>query len=263
MSGRKTTPAAGRAFFNPFPKYLQVRQALERRMNADYELGQQIPTEEALRAEFGVSRETVREALRGLEQDGIVQRHRARGTFFVRRPDPPATEKLTGLVEDFTALHLNTRAEVLEAGVTRTPPPAALAPVSADELFFIKRLRHFDGQPLVLHEAWLPQDIGQQLARLDLRHAALSELMEHALGIRSREESQQIEATVADTELARLLGIAIGAPVLLVTRLLRLPQHGGAVLFHSHFRADRYRYTLKLAPVAARKKPGRKSPSTG
>jgi DNA-binding transcriptional regulator YhcF (GntR family) len=116
MTARKTVPAPGKAFFNPFPKYLQVRQVLERRMAAEYELGQQIPTEQALCKEFGVSRETVREALRGLEEDGIVERHRPQGTFLVRRPDRPVTEKLTGLIEDFTALKLDTHARLLGVG---------------------------------------------------------------------------------------------------------------------------------------------------
>ena len=231
-------------------------------MNADYTVGQQIPTEEALRAEFGVSRETVREALRGLEQDGIVQRHRARGTFLVRRPDPPSTGKLTGLVEDYAALNLDTWAEVLETGLRCAPPPLVQAQGSQPEMFFIKRLRHFDGRPLVLHEAWLPQDIGRRLSTLDLRHASLSALMEHPLGIQSQEASHQIEATVADTDLARLLDIAIGAPVLLVSRLLRLPHHGGSVLFHSHYRADRYRYTLDLSPRVARKHAPRRGTRT-
>lgn len=91
MSSRKTLHVAGRSFFNPFPKYLQVRQVLERRLTAEYELGQQIPTEQALRQEFGVSRETVREALSGLEVDGIVERRRPRapsscGDPISRRP---------------------------------------------------------------------------------------------------------------------------------------------------------------------------------
>ena len=48
--------------FNPFPKYLQIRDALIRRMGSEYAVGDQLPTEHALCEEFSVSRETIREA---------------------------------------------------------------------------------------------------------------------------------------------------------------------------------------------------------
>src|SRR5690606_39829768 len=47
-------------FFNPFPKYLQLREILRKRMQSDYEVGERLPTEEAICNEFAVSREKVR-----------------------------------------------------------------------------------------------------------------------------------------------------------------------------------------------------------
>jgi GntR family transcriptional regulator len=247
----RNSPTSGkRSFFNPFPKYLQVRQVLERRLAGEYEIGQQIPTEEALCKEFGVSRETVREAVHGLESDGIVQRRRPRGTFLIRRPDQAATHKVTGLVEDLAALHLDTHARVLSATLVRPPPEARSVDREAVEVFRIERLRYLDAQPLVLHEAYLPAALGAAVCKLDLEHAAISQLLERELGIRVVEEGQQIEAMVADSELARRLDIAIGSPVLLIRRMLRLPRDGTQVLFKSFYRADRYFYTLNLAPAA-------------
>lgn len=261
MSPPKPEAAAGQPFFNPFPKYLQVRQVLERRMAAEYELGQQIPTEQSLCREFGVSRETVREAMRGLERDGIVERHRAKGTFFVKRPARPATEKLTGLVEDLTALKLNTSARLLGASPGKAPLQAQSSDGQTEDVFRISRLRFFDDQPLVLHEAYLPIAVGRLVAATELGNTAISQRLDE-LGVSYVEESQQIEAMVADTALAQLLDIPIGAPVLLIRRLLRLAKEGGMVLFESYYRADRYRYTVNLAPPAgpARAPSGKKAP---
>ena len=250
VATRKSPSSGKRSFFNPFPKYLQVRQVLERRLASEYELGQQIPTEQALRKEFGVSRETVREAIHGLEADGIVQRRRPRGTFLIRRPDQAASQKLTGRVEDLAKLHLDTHARVLSASVVKPLPETRSVDRVGDEIFRIARLRYLDGHPLVLHEAYLPVVLGMKVSKLDLEHAAISQLLEQQLGIQVVEEGQQIEAVVADTGLAHLLDVAIGAPVLLIRRMLRLPHDGSMVLFKSFFRADRYFYTLKLAPMA-------------
>ncbi|HYG41719.1 MAG TPA: GntR family transcriptional regulator [Bordetella sp.] len=250
-AAKKSLPAAP-AFFNPFPKYLQVRHIIERRLYSGYEIGDRIPTEQAFCEEFGVSRETVREALRGLEQEGIIQRHRAKGTFFVRRPDTPVNERLTGMVEDFTALHLDTHAQVLSASVVKAADEAKLLYAPAEDLFLIERLRYFEGRPLVVHEAFLPVPLGERLLALDLDNASIQGLIEHEFKIICIEELQQIEAMIADTRLAQLLDIPVGAPVLQVGRLHRLSDGSGRVMFRSYYRADRYYYTLNLARPAGR-----------
>ncbi|WP_186332198.1 GntR family transcriptional regulator [Bordetella genomosp. 13] len=248
----KKGPPASPAFFNPFPKYLQVRHILERRLYSGYELGDQLPTEQALCEEFGVSRETVREALRGLEQEGIIQRHRAKGTFFVRRPDAPANQRLTGMVEDFTALHLDTYAKVLSAAPVKAADEAKLLHAPTEDLFHIERLRYFENRPLVVHEAFLPPAVGERIMAWDLGNASIQGLIEDELRIVCIEERQQIEAMIADTRLAQLLDVPVGAPVLLVSRLHRLSDGSGMVLFRSYYRADRYYYTLNLSRPGAR-----------
>ncbi|WP_180970543.1 GntR family transcriptional regulator [Burkholderia sp. WAC0059] len=244
MTVKKTAVPKVQEFFNPFPKYLQVREVLKRRMYRDYELGDRLPTEELLGREFGVSRETVREALRGLEQEGLIQRHRAKGTFFVRRPEQPADDRVTGMIEDFSSLHLDTHAQVLKAERIRTPAEMAQIPGAGEQIFHISRLRFFEGKPLVLHDAFLSMKTGEQVVSLDLAHSSITEIVEEELHARATEERQQIEALVADTEMARLLEIPIGAPVLFITRLFKVGDGDQFMLFRSYYRADRYRYTV-------------------
>lgn len=231
-------------FFRPFPKYLQIRDALLGRLERDYQPGERFPTEQALCAEFGVSRETVREALRALEADGLISRHAGRGTFVSGRPKPQRERRLTGPVEDFTDLKLDTEARVLEAANVEAPGDVAEV-LDCAVVFRMLRLRCFEGAPLALHEAFLPVPVGERLATLDLEHTALINELGGTLGIAWYEAWQRVEALCADTDVAGLLDVRLGAPLLYITRLVRQTDERPLVLFRSHFRADRYFYTVE------------------
>lgn len=235
-------------FFNPFPKYLQIRDILIRRFGRDYAPGDRLPTEHKLVDEFRVSRETIRQALRGLEADGLIRRRRGKGTFLVNLPDRALTRRLTGLVEDFTELRLDTEVRVIEAG-TAFPPSdlAAALHVPTDEpMYRIRRLRYLDGEPLAQHDALLPVDLGTRVARLDLRKTTLFHEISKTLGYPVDEDVQQVDATTADADLASLLGVGVGAPVLVIRRICGVNSSGPAMYFESAFRSDRYYYTVQL-----------------
>lgn len=209
--------------------------------------GQQFPTEQALCAEFGVSRETVREALRALEDDGLISRHPGRGSFILRSPARRTERRLTGMVEDFSELHFDTRAKVLEAGPVAASAELteAMGVMKEEPLYRISRLRSFEQQPLAFHDAYLPVELGEKLMALDLRRTSIVNELRLTLGLHCVEAYQRIEAVAADAPLARLLDVVLGAPLLQITR--RFEASGQPVLFRSQFRADRYYYTVDLA----------------
>lgn len=253
-----------RKFFNPYPKYLHVRRILLDRIEGTMRLGDRLPTEHALCAEFSVSRETIRTALAALEQDGIIERTPGRGTFIARLPRRRPERRLTGMVEDFHALNLDTEAKILYAGPARMPLSLAeqLGIDPEMPIFRITRLRFFEGRPFAMHEGWMLPAIGERLKTIDLRRTTIERELRDTLKLTTWEDQQSIEAVAADISSAELLDVPIGAPLLCLTRLYLVDGEKFGVYFRSLYRSDRYYYTVKLAqpPGVEQRSPARATP---
>lgn len=87
------------------PKYRTLSEVLKSMIQTGhYRLGQQIPTEQELVTQYGVSRNTVRQAILLLEEDNYLIRRRGAGTFV---NDPDSTQKPSKPLESIVVLVVN------------------------------------------------------------------------------------------------------------------------------------------------------------
>lgn len=165
---------------DPLPLWAQLLTILRGRIDAGhYDEG--FPTDDQLSAEFELSRHTVRDAVRRLQDDGLVTRRRGVGTV-VRRP---AIEQPTGVLYSlFRTIedegHVQ-RSEVLERAMVRDPLVAARLDQPADrDVFRLERIRCIDDQPFAHDVVWLPGDVGAALMTSDFTRTGLyDELARH------------------------------------------------------------------------------------
>src|SRR5262245_26297364 len=113
------------------PLWYQVSQSLRasilgRPENAPLRL----PTEDALAAHYGVSVLTMRQALRELEEEGLISRHRRHGTFIEPTARRGAPVRLLGSVDAIVAQQSGDRTAVLHHGPA--PVPAEFADLFPD-----------------------------------------------------------------------------------------------------------------------------------
>ena len=180
-----------------------------------------LPTEHALGAQYGVSRITVRRALRELADAGLVEARQGRGTFVRPAAAAPAPHLVLDHLAELKKTHLETQVELLELS-TRKPPPAvrdALGLGAADDALDVLRLRRHGRRPLVVTESWLPMRFAAAVSRAALRDRALHELM-LATGVRFGRVIQDVSAERADPRVAAWLDTEIGAPILRLIRLV-------------------------------------------
>jgi GntR family transcriptional regulator len=186
-----------------------------------YAPGAAIPNEDALCAEFGVSRITVRRAVADLETSGILIKRHGRGTFVSEQLPPARPSATLGLLDSLRKSAVETQVEVLNVETAEPPSDIArqLDLVAGVAAIHAVRLRRRGTTPVMVTEAWVPEAIGRDVTRRELQKHALYEILT-AQGVRFGRVVQEITAIAASPFYARLLNTELAAPLVKLTRLL-------------------------------------------
>lgn len=250
---------------DPLPLWAQLHARLQRRLAAgDFTTG--FPTEQRLQDEYGVSRHTVREALRHLRAAGLVVSQRGRGSHV---PVGAGIEQPLGalysLFRSVEASGREQRSVVRTLDERRDPDVAALLGLDgAEPLVHLERLRLDDGLPLALDRTWLPAAIARPLLTADFTHTALYDELARRCGTRLTGGREHISAVVPDRAERSALDLPGGVAAL---RILRAGVLRGRTVEHrvTVVRGDRFSLSARwsvsqdyrLDVVAAGAGPGR------
>jgi GntR family transcriptional regulator len=230
----------------PEPLWSQLLRDLRRRL-ADGEFTGAFPGELALVAEYGVSRHTVREALRRLRDEGTVVAGRGRTPRLAERVQiRQPVGALYSLFSAVEATGLSQRSVVRTREVRADGVVAArLGLEESTPLVFLERLRMAGTAPLAVDRVWLPERIAGPLLDADLTRTGLYAELERTCGVRltgGREEIRAVLPTAAERE---LLAVDAGVAAFSVERLGRAGAE--AVEWrHTLVRGDRYTLTADL-----------------
>ncbi len=266
MADRKALARGPRFASSEVPLYYQLGTILrEQILSGAYAIGDQLPTEAELVADYGVSRITVRQALKTLEDEDLVRREAGRGTFVTGHPAGD-TLQMEDTLEDLMSMGLATSVEMLDLRPVAVTPqdvetfeltpsagPARDAgrPSGATEertrsVMQCARLRRHHETPYAYIVNRLPMEIAERFEDQDWRQGSIMQAMEQRLGLRLRVADQTIRATLADAPLARLLETRIGAPLLSVDRVVRTDDGHAVARVHTYYRSDVYSLTVHL-----------------
>ncbi|MGH2632093.1 MAG: GntR family transcriptional regulator [Tepidiformaceae bacterium] len=204
---------------SPMPLWAQMADDLRARIAAG-EFSDRFPTDMDLVEQYGVSRHTVREALRQLGSTGVLERQRGRGTFL--SPQPTLEQPMRGfysLAESIEAQGLEEHSHVL-VFETRTDAIAAghLAMDAGAPLTYIERLRFAGEEPLAHDCSWLPEALGGTLDPGALTSGSLYEQLARSAGVRVTGGSERISAALPEASVRRLLKLPRSAAALRIER---------------------------------------------
>lgn len=204
--------------------------------------GNGFPSESALAAQYGVSRNVIREALTQLRAEGLIDRRPGRGTSVAHHKVNYRIDELRGLNESFRRTGTGEVVNVVrDVAFIPAPPIVAhrLSLRSGAPVLFIERVRNVDGMPFSLDRTYLTEDAGRSIDGADLTNNDIFALLEDALGSPLGESEYLIEATAADEDTARELEVPASSPLVLMERLTRTAEGAPIDLEFISLRSDR------------------------
>jgi GntR family transcriptional regulator len=211
-------------------------------------VGDAIPSERQLSADFGVSRLTVRAALDDLVREGYLVRRHGSGTF-VSEPKIAQELTMTSFTDDMRSRGLRPESKTLDL---RIVPAGArlgrLLRVSPSEPVLVAdRLRLADGESMAIETVHIRAAQVSGLTAADLEEHSFYELLRDRYGIVVVGGEQTIEPTVTDEDESRSLGVPLHSPAFRFERVTH-SQGGEIVEFvESIYRGDRYRLVTALS----------------
>jgi len=225
------------------PYYQQLYEILRQKIIlGDWVPGDMIPPESVLIETYQVSRNTVRQVLDILVNEGYIYRQRGKGTYIAHPTLEQTTSRIISFTEDMHQRGFIPGTNVLDAAVIPTPEDIAgqLQIPLGEELVKIKRLRLADGEPMSVEESYLVHRNCPNILDHNFAEEPLRQILEKDYGIRLVSAKQVIKAIQTSGNLTDELKISKQAALLFLERV-SFSQNGFPVEFlRIFYRADRY-----------------------
>ena len=229
-------------------RYHQLATLFRRRIEAgQWQVGEQIPTVDELATECGVARATIRQALDLLEDEELIERYRARGTFVRRRP---AENLWCAVGTDWSGLlrpSYDATIEILHDEADRAlhgfeGQIGTLAP----SYRHVRRRHWRHGQPFLLADLHIDERLRGRMSQRDLESKTALRLVSEVEGVEIMDARQTLTIGTADIETSEALGISLDSPVAFVHRQA-LDQDGLLILdAKGIYRGDVVKFDVKL-----------------
>lgn len=230
-----------------------TRQALRSRLRelvAAARVGDRLPSERELSLRWGVARMTVRAAMDGLVEEGLVERRHGSGTYVVPRPFARVLG-LTSFTQDMAERGLVASSRLLEFGVVSADATVAerLRIGIGDRVLRFTRLRFGSGEPMAVETTWMPAVLVPGLRPDDL-DGSLYELLATRYRIVTGAARVTIEPVNPDVETRERLAIPADQACLRL-QMVDADPRGRVIMYASCvYRGDKYQLSADLTGAA-------------
>ena len=233
------------------PRYLQVSEELQSRIeNGQFKIGDLLATEIELCEEFGVSRYTVREALRKLKENGLVQRRQGSGSQVI------ATKRSSTYVHSMRSLSelfqyaTETRFQIhsMQNAVPGRKYSQYLGDDANNHWLIVEGLRQAtgDGSPICFSTVLVASPFAEIESELRDHNGAIYSLIENRYGVEVADVEQEIRAEAIPRAAAKALDVPVSIWAVRVVRRY-IDASGQTIQVSINYHpGDRFTYTMHL-----------------
>lgn len=236
--------------FNQEKLYLQLtRIFLGQITSGQWDNGCQIPTEAELCQQYGVSKITVRQAIKNLAADGYLLKIQGKGTFVRKSTQPSGVAMKTRFTEDMFGKEVLVKREVLARGVQSTENTAREYLKTDEDIYSIVSQRVVEGEPISMDESYIPVTMLPGANDLNFESGSLLDMLQEQGTKKISKIVQTVEIIPVHGEYAKNLGVAEGVPGLVIHRLF-LGQDETPVAYTRFLgRSDRYKFQTEFERI--------------
>ena len=231
---------------NGTPAYKRIQAAILKRFRTgQLKPGDSVDSERELARIHHVSLMTARHALAGLEREGLVERRRGAGTFVA--PPKIHFNKLMSFSEQMSGRSLSACSKVLSIRLIDNEQEIAarLALPPSSRLIKIERLRLGGEESFALETCYLSGEEFGGLVHAHLERGSLFSTLEHDYGVQLAHADEEIDATVADPQTARVMEIPRGVPLLRIRQVIYSSNGRAIVYVLGFYRSDRHTLSIR------------------
>ncbi|WP_179402790.1 histidine utilization repressor [Burkholderia guangdongensis] len=235
--------------------FQQIKTLVRQRIAAgDWKIGERIPSELDLAAQFGVARMTVNRALRELTEEGTLKRLSGVGTFVAEDKPQSNLLMIAHIRDEIRARGHQYRCHV----ISQAREPASFEVAAAFGLpvntpvFHVVCVHEENGRPIQLEDRYVNPEAVPGFIDQDFQTEPPSEYLYNNVSHHELEIEHVVDATLPTSAQAALLEMRTDEPCLMLTR--RTWTNGRPVTFvHFVHPGNRYRLGSRFKPGSARR----------
>jgi DNA-binding GntR family transcriptional regulator len=230
------------------PIYVQIRESIRGEITGGVlKRGEKLPSEQELASKFKVSRMTIRESIEDLVDEGLLYRRHGVGTFVAYPHLQRDHTRLTSFFDKAENVGIQVRATLLckEVLPAKHKIAEALDISVGSKVIRVKTLRFADNVPITVHDAYVPHDLFAAIVNENLEVQHLWTLFEK-YGYKVKRAIQRLEAREATKDIALLMKIKEGAPILFKERTVYADDGTPVEFTYCYNRGDVYSLTVAL-----------------
>lgn len=222
-------------------------ELLNRIKSSEYQVGEQIPTENELCKKFDVSRTTVRTALNQLKMEGYLNRKQGKGTYVA---DPKVSQTLSHTLKRYSDQVATQGKKAKISLVSLSVVPAtdlvlkSLDVEPNDPIQRIERIRTANGEPTQYEIAFIPWSVAPGITK-EHAESSLYGSLKDDFNVHIANTKELVEITLTDERIHEHLDYEIGLPCFYLETIAE-DENGKRIEYsRSYFRGDKTTFLIE------------------